>query len=97
MPKPWRLQQPVLLLLTDALVPAMDYHHYPRYKGDTKMAKKTETFREKLGDKDIELDEYKVDDLRKIASEYDVAGSHDMHKGDLVNAINRARRNQSRS
>lgn len=53
---------------------------------------KTETFREKLGDKDIELDDFKVDDLRKIASEYGVSGSHDMSKGDLVEAINKARR-----
>jgi hypothetical protein len=53
--------------------------------------KKTETFREKLGTKDIELDDFKVDELRKIASEYDVSGSHDLKKPDLVNAINKAR------
>jgi hypothetical protein len=58
---------------------------------DRRSARKTENFREKLGDKDIELDDFKVDDLRKIASEYDVSGSHDMHKSDLVGAINKAR------
>ena len=54
-----------------------------------------ETFREKLGDKDIEMSDFKVDDLRKIASEYRISGSHDMPKGTLVDAINRARRQQS--
>ena len=56
---------------------------------------KTETFREKLGDKDIEVNDYKVDELRKIASEFSVSGSHDMNKGVLVDAINRARRQKS--
>jgi hypothetical protein len=54
-----------------------------------------ETFREKLGDRDIEISDFKVDDLRKIASEYKISGSHDMPKGTLVEAINRARRQQS--
>ena len=56
---------------------------------------KGETFREKLGDKAIDIDDFKVDDLRKIASEYSVSGSHDMHKEELVNAINKARRSES--
>jgi hypothetical protein len=51
----------------------------------------TETFREKLGNAPIELGDYKVDDLRKIASEFGVGGSHDLKKSDLVEAINRAR------
>ncbi len=69
-------------------------------KGDTTMARteqarKTETFREKLGDKDIAMNDFKVDDLRKIASEFGVAGSHDMHKSTLVEAINQARHQKS--
>jgi hypothetical protein len=58
---------------------------------EDKNARKAETFREKLGDKDIEINDFKVDDLRKIASEYSVSGSHDMNKGTLVEAINKAR------
>jgi hypothetical protein len=50
------------------------------------------TFLEKIGDRDIELDDFKVDDLRKIASECGVSGSHDMHKQELVEAINKARK-----
>lgn len=55
-------------------------------------AKSGETFREKLGDKEVRIDDYRVDDLRKIASEYDISGSHDMHKEELVGAINKVRR-----
>jgi hypothetical protein len=54
----------------------------------------SQNFREKLGDKDIEMSDFKVDDLRKIASEYKISGSHDMPKGTLVEAINRARKQQ---
>jgi len=61
--------------------------------GSTNSAK-TETFREKLGTKDIEISEFKVDELRKIASEYDISGSHDMHKEELVMAINKVRHSE---
>jgi hypothetical protein len=57
-------------------------------------ASRTDTFREKLGDRDIELSDFRVDDLRRIASEYRVSGSHDMPKTTLVEAINKARRQQ---
>lgn len=78
------------------------YHLLPKdEEGDTTMAAKDKTsrnegFLEKLGDKDIELGDFKVDDLRKIASGYSISGSHDMHKEDLVQAINKARRTDSR-
>jgi hypothetical protein len=62
--------------------------------GKSTEEKKTEAFRERLGADDIEVDEYKVDDLRKIASEYDIAGSHDMHKEELVSTINKVRQSQ---
>ncbi|MDB5178902.1 MAG: hypothetical protein JWN01_845 [Patescibacteria group bacterium] len=52
----------------------------------------SETFRERLGNEDIQMDDFKVDDLRKIASEYDISGSHDMNKQELVETINRVRR-----
>ena len=55
---------------------------------------KTETFREKLGERDIDVNDYKVDQLRKIASEYDISGSHDMHKEELVNTINKVRQSE---
>ena len=55
---------------------------------------KVETFREKLGDRDIDVNDYKVDQLRKIASEYDISGSHDMHKEELVNTINKVRQSE---
>lgn len=58
-------------------------------------ANKPQSFREKLGAEDIDINDYKVDDLRKIASEYDISGSHDMKKVDLVAAINTARKNES--
>ena len=54
-----------------------------------------ESFRERLGEGDIQMDDYKVDDLRKIASEYDISGSHDMNKQELVETINRVRRSQA--
>ena len=54
---------------------------------------KTDTFLETLGEKDIEINDYKVDDLRKIASKLDISGSHDMHKEELVETINKTRRN----
>jgi hypothetical protein len=53
---------------------------------------KPQSFRERLGDGDIDMNDFKVDDLRKIASEYSISGSHDLHKEELVNAINKARR-----
>jgi hypothetical protein len=56
----------------------------------------TDTFREKLGNEPIEVGDYKVDELRKIASEFGVSGSHDLKKEDLVVAINRARENESK-
>jgi hypothetical protein len=58
----------------------------------TKEKDSKNAFLEKLGDKDIELGDFKVDDLRKIASEFSISGSHDMHKEDLVQAINKARK-----
>jgi len=54
---------------------------------------KTDTFLETLGDKEIDINDYKVDDLRKIASKLDISGSHDMHKEELVDTINKTRRN----
>lgn len=54
---------------------------------------KTDTFLETLGEKDIDINDFKVDDLRKIASKLDISGSHDMHKEELVETINKARRN----
>lgn len=56
---------------------------------------KTETFRERLGDRDIEMGDFKVDDLRKIASEYSISGSHDMSKEVLVETINKVRHSES--
>lgn len=54
---------------------------------------KTDTFLETLGDKEIDINDFKVDDLRKIASKLDISGSHDMHKEELVDTINKTRRN----
>ena len=65
-----------------------------RTASTSKTEKKPQNFREKLGTKDIEMSEFKVDELRKIASEYDISGSHDMHKEELVNAINKVRRSE---
>ena len=59
-----------------------------------KTNKRSDNFWETLGDKDIEINDYKVDDLRKIASKLDISGSHDMHKEELVVTINKTRRNQ---
>jgi superoxide dismutase len=53
-----------------------------------------ENFLEQIGDRDIELGDYKVDKLRQIASEVGVSGSHDMHKPELVEAINKARKSK---
>jgi hypothetical protein len=58
---------------------------------NTKSSPKAQTFREKLGNKSVEIDDFKVDELRKIASEYDISGSHEMHKEELVTAINKVR------
>ena len=52
-------------------------------------------FRERLGDKPLGLDDYKVDELRKLASEYHIPGSHGLKKPDLVNAINKARETET--
>jgi hypothetical protein len=62
----------------------------------TKVAssKSGDTFRERLGKEELKIDSYKVDDLRKIASEYDISGSHDMHKEELVDAINKVRKSE---
>ncbi len=57
----------------------------------TRKDSNTETFREKLGSEPIEIGDYKVDELRKMASEFGVTGSHDLKKEDLVVAINKAR------
>lgn len=50
-------------------------------------------FRERLGDEDIKINDFKVDDLRKIASEFDVSGSHELNKEALVDEINKTRHN----
>jgi hypothetical protein len=55
-----------------------------------------ETFREKIGNEPIEVNDYKVDDLRKMASEFGVTGSHDLKKEELVAAINKARQSQGK-
>lgn len=52
------------------------------------------SFRERLGAEDIQINDFKVDDLRKIASEYNISGSHDMNKQELVDTINRVRSSQ---
>ena len=61
----------------------------------TKKDTKSLSFRERLGDRDIEMDDFKVDDLRKIASEYSISGSHDMSKDVLVATINKVRKSES--
>ena len=76
----------------------MDYDRTIKIKGGKTVARRKnntilDTFREQLGDKDIEIDDYKVDDLRKMASAFDISGSHDMNKQELVNTLNKARRN----
>ena len=60
----------------------------------TNTTKKAMTFREKLGSEDLTINDFKVDDLRKIASEFDISGNHDMHKEELVDAINKVRRSE---
>ena len=53
---------------------------------------KSSDFLEKLDqDTTVDLNEYRVDDLRKLASKYHIAGSHGLKKPDLVAAINAAR------
>jgi hypothetical protein len=37
---------------------------------------RADEFREQLGDRKIGVDDYKVDELRKIASAFGVVGSH---------------------
>jgi hypothetical protein len=61
----------------------------------TKKNAKSDTFRERLGKGPIDINDYKVDDLRKIASECGVTGSHDLKKTELVAAINKARESSS--
>jgi hypothetical protein len=56
-------------------------------------ADRAEEFREQLGERDIEIHDYKVDELRKIASAFGVTGSHGKNKEELVKAINLVRRN----
>jgi len=80
------------------LAHGMDYHLCLTAGGTTMMASrgknnKTDTFLETLGEKDIDINDFKVDDLRKIASKLDISGSHDMHKEELVDTINKTRRN----
>lgn len=57
-------------------------------------AQRADEFREQLGKRDIEVDEYKVDELRKIASAFGVAGSHGKNKEALVDAINKTRKSE---
>lgn len=52
---------------------------------------KSTSFREQLGDAPVGLDDYKVDELRKLASEFHIAGSHGLKKPELVAAINKAK------
>lgn len=52
---------------------------------------KTALFREQLGDAPVTLDDYKVDELRKLASEFHITGSHGLKKPELVAAINKAK------
>jgi hypothetical protein len=56
---------------------------------------KSPEFLEKLenidGDSSVDLNNYRVDDLRKLASKYHIAGSHGLKKPDLIMAINAAR------
>jgi len=80
------------------LAHGMDYHLCLTAGGTAMMASrgknnKTDTFLETLGEKDIDINDFKVDDLRKIASKLDISGSHDMHKEELVDTINKTRRN----
>lgn len=46
---------------------------------------------EHLDDSSVDLNDYRVDDLRKLASKYHIAGSHGLKKPDLIAAINAAR------
>jgi hypothetical protein len=76
----------------------MDYDQIRAKEGDTmpdndNNSKRTDSFWETIGEKDIEINDYKVDDLRKIASKLDISGSHDMHKEELVDTINKTRHN----
>ena len=57
----------------------------------TRSTRTKTNFLEQIGDRDLEVGDLRVDDLRKYASELGVSGSHDMHKPDLVEAINKAR------
>ena len=59
-----------------------------------KSAERTDTFREKIGDADIQISDYKVDELRKIASSFAISGSHSMNKEELVDTINKTRKSQ---
>jgi len=52
---------------------------------------KTTSFREQLGDAPLAVDDYKVDQLRKMASEFHIAGTHALKKPELVAAINKAK------
>ena len=65
-----------------------------RDAGRRRSRQHNESFRERLGNEDIKLGDYKVDDLRKIASEFSISGSHGMNKEELVETINKTRRNQ---
>jgi hypothetical protein len=59
---------------------------------------KSSDFLEKLDkDTNVDLNEYRVDDLRKLASKYHIAGSHGLKKPDLVAAINAARDSQTQT
>ena len=62
---------------------------------------KSPDFLEKLEDlgssSSVDLSEYRVDDLRKLASKFHIAGSHGLKKPDLIAAINAARDSHSQS
>lgn len=58
----------------------------------SKASARLDTFREQLGDKDIQIDDYKVDELRKMASTFNISGSHSMNKQELVDTLNKTRR-----
>lgn len=62
---------------------------------------KSPDFLEKLenlgSDSSVDLNDYRVDDLRKLASKFHIAGSHGLKKPDLIAAINAARESHSQT
>lgn len=75
--------------------PTMVYVNKGNTVTRTRKNANSDTFRERLGEGPIDINDYKVDDLRKIASECGVTGSHDLKKPELVAAINKARESGS--